>query len=153
MASIFGPFFTVTPKPNVFDNFGDEVMGYALDNIARDLKTRLRSRLDTGVDLNAALRASRLKVQHEAGRITINTGDTGDEGEETTVQDLFQPTMEAPTVDSNKLVFRQIRAQELERKNVEVVREGMKEVMNLHFVDHVAEGVKRVSSKHPELLK
>lgn len=150
---MLGRYILVNPKPSAMDNFGQEVMNQAMEDVAKELKGRLRSRLDTGVDLNAALRASNLKVEYTPGRIIIHEGGSEDEKKETKSSDLFQSNMEPPTVDGNKLIFKQIRDHEIQRKNTQAVISSMEEVMALKFPNSFAQSVKRVEADHPELGK
>lgn len=153
MGSILGPFIDITPKSSVIDDSLREVLDYAYKQIANDIRSKVKARIDTGVDLNAAIKASNTKVEYEAGRIVISSGEESEEGEETKISDLFQTNMEPPTADRSKLIFRQIQAKEVERKNENLVRDAVKESMLLRFSDHFSEGVDRVQSVRPEILK
>jgi hypothetical protein len=153
MGSILGPFIDIAPKPSALDDSSRDILDYAYKQIANDVRVKARARLDTGVDLNAAVRASNIKAEYEAGRIVIRTGEVSDEGEETKIGDLFHSNMEPPTVDRNKIVFREIQAKELERKNEETIRNIVKESISLRFPEYFSEGVKRIQSVKPELVK
>lgn len=151
MGSILGPFIDVTPKPSALDDSLRGILDYAYGQIANDVKTKVRARIDTGVDLNAAMRAANIKAEYEAGRIIISTGEESEQ--ETKVDDLFQSNMEPPTVDRNKVIFRQIQAKEIERKNESTVRDATKESILFRFQEHFSEGVERVQSVRPEFVK
>ena len=153
MGSILGPFLSIEPKESALDDSSRDILDYAYKQIANDVRIKARARLGTGVDLNAAVRASNIKAEYEAGRIVIRAGEESEEGEETKIGDLFQSNMEPPAVDKNKIVFREIKAKEIERKNEDTVINIVKESMALRFPEHFAEGVKRVQSVRPESIK
>lgn len=153
MGSILGPYIDIEPKPSAIDDSLRDVLDHAYKQVANDVRIKVKARFDTGVDLNAAIRASNIKAEYEGGRIIISTGEGSEEGEETKVSDLFQSNMEPPTIDRNKVVFRQIQAKEIERKNENVIRDAVKESMTLRFSEHFSEGVKHVQSIRPELSK
>lgn len=153
MGSILGPFIDIQAKPSAVDESLREVLDHAYKQVANDVRSKVKARLDTGVDLNAAIKAASTKVEYEAGRIIIRSGEESEEGEETKISDLFQTNMEPPTEDRGKLIFRQIQEKELARKNEETVRDAVKESMILRFSEHFSDGVKRVESVRPEFSK
>lgn len=153
MGSILGPFVEIAPKSSAIDSSLRDVLDHAYKQVANDVGLKIKSRLDTGVDLNAAIRAASTKVEYESGRIIIRSGEESEEGEETKISDLFQSNMEPPTADRGKLIFKQIQAKELERRNEETVRDAIKESMTLKFSEYFSESVKTVQSLHPEFSK
>lgn len=153
MGSILGPFIDIQQKPSAVDDSLRDVLDYAYKQVANDVRVKVKARLDTGVDLNAAVKAASTKVEYEAGRLTIRSGEESSEGEETKISDLFQSNMEPPTEDRGKLIFRQIKEKEVARKNEETVRDAVKESMILRFSEHFSDGVKRVESIRPEFSK
>ncbi|MHC4644921.1 MAG: hypothetical protein ACYTBJ_05435 [Planctomycetota bacterium] len=155
MPSIFGRYFEVVPKASPWDSHGEDILGYAMDNIAKDMQTRLRSRIDTGSDIHAALRARTVTVRASDGRLEIRAQETDDEPQEDTqISDLFHASKQNhPFVENGKMIFRQIREKEISRKNLEAVKSSLEDSLKLNLSRHIEDGVRRVKSENSELLK
>jgi hypothetical protein len=152
MASILGPFLTIEPKANAWDHSGD-ITSYVLDNIARDVQSRLKSRLDTGADLHAATRARTVTVRNDSGRLVIKAEETNDDRENTTIDDLFRATSPTPYIENNKLIFRQLKQQEVNRKNLNAVKNSLEEAVKLNLNRHVEDGIRKVVAENPEIRR
>ena len=152
MPSIFGDFITIEPKPSAWDREKD-IESYVIDNIAKDVESRLRSRLDTGADLNAIVRARTVTVRNEEGRLVIKAEETTDDRENTTIDDLFRSTNPTPYIENNKLIFRQLKQQEVDRRNLDAVKNSVEESLRLNLNRHLEDGIQKVIDESPEISR
>jgi len=152
VGSILGPFFDIDALPTVWDVAANDVMQIAMDNIAKDVQNKVRSRIDTGIDTSAAIRARTITVRNEEGQLIIKTNpEQGIDKNNASVHDLFHPSTQPPTVRGGKLIFRKLEEEQLQRRNVEVVRNSVMEAMSLNFSDHLQSAVRKVKSENPEI--
>ena len=152
MPSLLGPFFDVVERPSPWTENSEEIISYALDNIAKDVQSRVRSRLDVGIDYSSAMRASGIVTRHESGQLIIKH-EASSGAEDTVVEDLFSTSMDPPTMSAGKLLFRTIHEKELQRKNQDVIQRSVEDAMGLKFVQHLEDGIRIVKAKHPELVR
>jgi len=150
MPGVFGKFVTITPKANAWDD-GEKVLTYALDNIAQDVQSRLRSRIDVGIDAKASLRARSITVRNDEGQLVIRSQETDDE-EATSVHDLFRSQNTPPYIQGNKLVFRELREDAIAKKNEDAVRHSIEDSIRLNLVRHIDDGIRRTVSENPTLI-
>lgn len=151
MGSIFGPFVNIEEKPFVWDGFSEEIMQYAMDNVARDMQYRLRARLDTGVDLKAATVARTVTVRNEMGELIIKAADDKTTRENTTIDDLFKVTQTTPSIEANRLIFKRIQEEQVSSRNTAAVKRSVEETVTLNFKTHIEDGIKKVISENPKL--
>lgn len=149
--SIFGPFFRVDEKVSPWEVGSERIMDHALNETAKDLQHRVRSRLDSGVDLRAAIRARTVTVRNEMGDLVIKSADAEGSGDNTTVNDLFQAAMITPSVEGNKVIFRAIREEQLSERNTAAIKGAFTETMGLQFKNNLEDGVRRVIAETPQL--
>ena len=152
MASIFGEFIDIEPKPSAWDH-SEEIENHVLDSIASDVQVRLRSRLDTGADLYAAVRARSVTVRNAEGRLVIQAEETNDDRENTTIDDLFRSTTSTPYIENNKLIFRQIKQQETDRSNLGAVKNSVEDALRLNLNQYVEDSVQKVTDENSEIRR
>lgn len=152
MGSILGPFIDIEPKDNAWDH-SEDIISYAIDNIAKDVQSRLKSRLDNGADLNAAVRARTVTVRNEEGRLIIKAEQTTDDRENTTIGDLFGTMSPTPYIENNKMIFRQLHESEIAKKNTDIIKYSIEEAVRLNLGRHVEDGIRKVIAENPELLR
>jgi hypothetical protein len=152
VGSILGPFFNIDMMPSVWDIASEDVVQIAMDNIAKDVQNKVRSRIDTGINAKAAIRARTITVRNEAGQLVIKTNtEKGTSTDNESVDDLFYPSTKPPTTKGGKLIFRKLEEDQLQRRNVEIVRNSVMESMSLNFSDHLQRAVRKVKSENPEI--
>lgn len=152
MGSLLGPFFDIDTLPSVWDVAAEDVIQIAMDNIAKDVQNKVRSRIDTGINTKAAIRARTITVRNESGQLIIKTNPEKDtSANNASVDDLFHSSTKPPTVRGGKLIFRKLEEEQLQRRNVEIVRHSIMESMSLNFSDHLQRAVRQVKSENPEI--
>jgi hypothetical protein len=142
----------ITQAESAWDS-SDSVLSYALDGIAKDVQTRIRSRIDTGIGGSSAIRASSVKVRAEDGRLVIKSDPQMDEGEDTSINDLFGTRTPVPYIEDNKLIFRRINEEQTKRRVNNVVVGSVTEALGLSFDKHLRESVSRVVSENPRIRR
>ncbi len=150
----------------------DEVDAEARTILAGNLQTRLRGRIDPGIDVAAALRAQAVRVTSEGDRMVIDSEDqgavlaassemvAGELGDEAgSVEELFAPGSGVPSAaqgadGETKLTFRTISLAALfgEQKQQEqdrVVEQTTTDVLRNGVVDAYDQATATVNRRHP----
>lgn len=152
MGSIFGPFIDIEEKPTAWQ-YAEDINSYILDNIAKDVEARLRPRLDSSGNLFSRSKTGPVKVRNESGRLVIQAEGAEEGQENTTLDDLFRSSAQSPYIENNKLIFRELKEQEVSRSNLEAVKNSIEEVLRVSVAEHLEEGIKRVRAENPDLLR
>ena len=152
----------VVPQPNPLTHRADEVEREVNSELAGSLETRLRGRIDHGVELRAAERAQAIRVAAEGNRLVIDEGE--DHGvtpaparssgqNRTKLDDLFHTSMAVPEVlDDGSVAFRVIGEDDLlgaQERQDETVDHAAQEVLNERLVEIFERAVKKVDLEHP----
>ena len=120
--------FTVEPMPHGALSHMDEVEEEVLQDMAPLLEQRVRSRLDVGIDMRTAHRASAVRAIAEGGRIVIKEDSDrvlaplreadAPPAKDSKLDDLFTMGSGVPTISrssggEDKLVFRQLKLNDI----------------------------------------
>jgi hypothetical protein len=152
MSSILGPFFDIEPMLSVWEVAAQDVIQLALDNVANDVQSRVRSRIDTGIDMRSAVRAQAITVRNEVGQLVIKTDPKKAPPEEnTTVNDLFHTSTQPPTMEGGQLIFRRLKENQLRSRNEAAVKSSVEDAMKLSFPEHLNNAIRVVKSENPEI--
>lgn len=168
----FNDWIRITPAPMALDARLDEIDNEAKSSLARDIQTRLRGRIDPGIDLSSARRAQTVRVTAKGGSLVIDEQDQGSvlrggmpqrdisKVSASGIADLFTMSSGVPEVErdpdgSNRLVFRTISADRLfaEQEQGEqnrVVQETVTETLRMGIVDSYETAVSEVERRYPE---
>jgi len=150
MPSLFGDFVTIEPKKSPWD-YGEEIETEILNLLSQDMQTRLRSRIDVGIRSASSGSGHSTTVRAEDGRLVIHAEEDSAGG--STIDDLFRATNESPYIENNKLIFRKIQEEDLEKKNEKAVRRSFEEAVHLNLGRHVENAIRKVRGSKPELNK
>lgn len=159
------------PKDNAGVARLDEVDAEARKSLASNLQTRLRGRIDPGVDVASALRAQAVRVTSDGDRMVIDSedqgavlaassemvaGDTGDQAG--SVEELFAPGSGIPSASQGsdgetKMTFRTISLAALfgEQKQMEqdrIVEQTTTDVLQNGVVDAYDEASATVNRRN-----
>lgn len=153
MGSAFGDFITVEPRAGAWEH-ADKIQEYMMESLASDVGFRLRSRIDTGINLGNHRSQNTLTVRASSGRLIIrdNVDKDKEDAENTTIDDLFRASNASPYAEGNKLIFRQITEENLAKKNESAVKASFEEAVHLNLGKHVEDAVKKVKSENPGTL-
>jgi hypothetical protein len=119
----FNDFISFEPAPmSAFDRL-EEVDSLAREKIALRLQEGLRTTIDPGVDLKSAMRAQKIRVTSEEGRLVVHQedqaaiigggdGDHGSDSDPNTVtnfDELFEPSSGVPSIGPDgRLIYRTV---------------------------------------------
>lgn len=148
-----GNFIEFEEKLSHWDIASDDIINHALDNIAKDVQSRVRSRIDTGLDVSSSMRAQSVMVRNNAGQLVIKTNERSAGPTESSTSDLFRASSATPTMERGQLIFRRIREEQVARQNVAAVESSVKESMGLRFSEYIENGIRIAKSENPDLLK
>lgn len=120
----FNDFITFEPAPmSAFDKL-EEVDTLAREKVAMRMQEGLRTTIDPGVDLKSAMRAQKIRVTSEGGRLVVNQEDQAeilgggesdsdagdsDPNNVTSFDQLFEPSSGVPSVGADgRLIYRTV---------------------------------------------
>lgn len=169
----FGDLIYITPAPMAIDRRQAEVEELAKIELAGDIQTRLRGRIDPGIDLMSARRAQSVRVAARGGSIVIDENDQaavlrgGARPQQPRVrpqaegiEDLFTASSGVPAATrgpdgSTRLVFRTISAGALFGQQRQVEQDGMveatvTEALHAGIVDAFENATSEVERRYPE---
>jgi hypothetical protein len=164
----FNDLIVIEPAPISALDRGDEIESLARDRIAERLQTRLRSTLDPGVDLRAAVQTQTLRVvpdgerfvarQEDQGKVLLPATQSGSSGDDdpndvTNVEQLFQMSSGVPSVVDGRLVYRTISPSVLfgnhrEAAQAQVIEQTVTATLRDEVVDAYEEAIADVSRQH-----
>ncbi len=140
----------------------DEVERAVGEDLARSLETRLRGRIDQGIDLRSAERAQAMRVRSEGNRLVIDEGnDHGiargraaePQAKRTQLDDLYHTSMAAPeALEDGRVAFRAIAEEDLFGSQAwqdEIVDRTAQDVLTAELVDAFDRATKKVALEHP----
>lgn len=146
----------VVPELHPLTHRGEEVERQVLEELGLTLETRLRGRIDHGVDLRSGTRAQAVRVAAEGNRLVIDEGDDHGivaGGDQPTLESLFSTSKAAPTaLEDGRVAFRVLDEAELfgaENANDELVDRVAEEVVREQLVDAVERAARKVALEHP----
>lgn len=140
-------------KLSPWDIADKDIMDRTMDKVANDVQSRVRSRVDTGIDAAAAIRAQSITVRNADGGLVIKTDEKAARPGDSSVDDLFKPSTEAPFIEGGRVMFRRLREQQLSRRNLQAVKSSVEDVMSLRFKDHLEDAIKISKAENPELMR
>jgi hypothetical protein len=147
----------VVPEPHPLTHRSEQVEGDVMSTLAQALETRLRGRIDRGIDLRTGARAQAIRVAADGNRMVIDEGAdhgvAGARGRSSTIEDLFHTSMAAPLVlEDGRVALRAIDEDHLfgaQASNDELVDHVAEEVVRERLVDAVEQAVRKVALEHP----
>lgn len=143
---LLGPFVaTLAPEP--WEREQQDLHTRITEIIGKDLQSRLRSRLDHGLYGSSALRAQATTVRSDAGRLEIHT--KAREQQTSTVASLFQTNLEPPSIKKGRLVFKQIEMQDLKKQRSKIIKQTLKESVEMTFIQALTDTSKQIGYEKP----
>lgn len=146
----------VVPEPHPLTHRSDEVEREVMTSLAETLETRLRGRIDHGLDLRSGARAEAVRVVAEGNRLVIDDGDdrgVAADGGKPTLEALFATSGSAPVaLEDGRVAFRVLDEDQLfgaEPANDELVDHVAEEVVREQLVDAVERASQKVALEHP----
>jgi hypothetical protein len=147
----------VVPEAHPLTRRTEEVEREVMSTLGEALETRLRGRVNHGVDLRSGARAQAIRVSGEGNRLVIDEaadhGIAGARGKPTTLEDLFHTSMAAPTVlEDGRVALRTLDEGDLfgaQAWQDELVDHTAQEVVHEQLVDAFERAVKKVALEHP----
>lgn len=130
------------PKPLPWDDHSDDIFKHALDSIARDVQFHIKSMLDTGIDPNKSQLSRNIVVRNEEGQLIIT-----EESKQSPEANLFTPSTQPPSIVDNSLIFRQVKEEEVIRRQQTAVKSSVWNAMTFKFKEYLEEGSKKVRSE------
>lgn len=169
----FNDWIRFEPAPMALDQRVQEIDQEAKSILAEEIQTRVRGRVDPGIDLKSARRAQKIRVRAANGEIIIDEEDQDavlrggmapqrdiSETRAGGVADLFTMSSGVPESvrapdGSNKLVFRSISAEQLfaqqgQDEQNRVVQETVTETVRMGIVDAVEKATSEAEKRYPE---
>lgn len=147
----------VVPEAHPLTHRAEEVEREAMSTLAQALETRLRGRVDQGVDLRTGARGQAIRVAAEGNRMVIDEradhGVAGAQKSASTLEDLFHTSMAAPVaLEDGRIAMRAIDEDHLfgsQASSDELVDRVAQEVLREELVDAVEQAVRKVALEHP----
>jgi hypothetical protein len=153
----------------------DEVDKVAKEDLARQIQTKLRGRIDRGTTRKEAQRAQSIQAKESDGDIVIDEKDQaevlGEDAapipepeakEEQGIDDLFSPGTGVPSVvtgrdGSQQAAFRVIEEKDLfggsQRALDQTVEQTVTDVVQIGMLDAFEDAAKSVELQHPEIRR
>jgi hypothetical protein len=146
----------VAPESHPLTERSEQVEADVAGRLASALETRLRGRIDQGVQHGAA-RAQAVRVATDGNRLVIDESDDhgvgGAKGAPSTIEDLFHTSTAAPVaLEDGRVAMRSIDEAHLfggQDANDELVDRVAQEVLREELVDAVEDAVRKVALAHP----
>lgn len=169
----FNDWIHVDSSPMALDQRSTEIDQEAKTTLANQIQSRVRGRVDPGIDLKSARRAQKIRVQAKDGSIVIDEEDQSavlsggtapqrdiSETRAGGIADLFSMSSGVPEVTrapdgSNRMVFREIAAEQLfaqqgQDEQNRVVEETVTETVRMGIVGAFDDATKKVEQRYPE---
>lgn len=169
----FNDWINIESSPMALDNRLSEIDEEAKNVLAGEIQTRVRGRVDPGIDLKSARRAQKIRAQASGGQIIIDEEDQAavlrggsapqrdiSEARAGGMADLFTmssgvPDMARAQDGSNQMVFRTIAAKDLFAKQEQdeqnrVVQNTVTDTIRSGIVDAFDEATKKIEQRYPE---
>ena len=158
----FNDWIYLVLEPHPLTHRQGEVEQAIRGDLARALETRLRGRVDQGIDLRSAERAQAVRVRSEGNRLVIDEG--ADHGvvraraphaqeNRTQLDDLYHTSLAPPEViEDGRVVFRTIAEEDLFGAHAwqdEIVDRTAQDVVMTELVDAFDRASKKVALEHP----
>lgn len=174
MGAGFNDWIHIQPTPMGIDSYPEELDRRVQVKLAEQIGTRLRTRLDPGIDPKAANRAQAVRSRVDGNRIVIDSrdqldavtraGDNDDSGSDgrgldvEDIDDLFNLSSGVPQIDTDpdgneRLVFRRVSSMEKlglpEDEQDRIVDQAVTEVLQGGIVEAFEEASQGVEDEHP----
>lgn len=169
----FNDWIRIDPAPMALDARLNDIDEEAKADLAAQIQTRLRGRIDPGIDLKSARRAQSVRATAKGGQIIIDEHDQasvlrgGMEPQRDISQvkaggaaDLFQMSSGIPQIElghdgARRMVFRTIAAEDVfakqEQKEQErTVEQTVTETVRDELVNSFQDAAKNLERQHPE---
>lgn len=163
----------IDPAPMALDQRSEEIDQEAKSSLANQIQSRVRGRVDPGIDLKSARRAQKIRVKENDGNIIIDEEDQSSvlnggaapqrdisETRAGGIADLFSMSSGVPEIarapdGSNRMVFREIAAEQLfaqqgQDEQDRVVEETVTETVRMGIVSAFDDATKKVEQRYPE---
>jgi hypothetical protein len=169
----FNDWIRIDPAPMALDARLSEIDTEAKEKLASEIQTRIRGRVDPGIDLKSARRAQRVRAMEKGGSIVIDEHDQDavlrggmapqrdiSQARAGSVADLFTMGTGVPQVEeapdgTRRMVFRTIDENQLfaaqeQKEQDRAVQETVTETLRMGIVDAVEEAAAAVERRYPE---
>jgi hypothetical protein len=170
----FNDWIKFDSAPMALDHRLSEIDEEAKTGLAAEIQTRVRGRIDPGIDLKSARRAQKVRVKAEGGNIVIDEMDQDavlrqqgnqpqrdiSEARAGGVADLFTMSSGVPEAvrapdGSNRMVFRSVHAEQLfgqqeQDEQNRVVEQTVTETVRAGIVNAFEKATGEVERRYPE---